>query len=387
MILHKSAQLSSLSWRKFHPGSCFSCFSNNHRNRQMKSDVCGPSLFNGEFHTQSSWPRLLAKLDTGTSGRRLLSLSAAGIVKCAPTAVQPYLRLMRLDKPVGSWLLYLPCTWSIGLAADPGCLPDVSMLTLFGIGALLMRGAGCTINDMWDKDFDKKVSRTASRPIASGEISQLQALTFLGVQLTSALGVLLCLNYYSIALGAASLSLVVSYPLMKRITYWPQLVLGLTFNWGALLGWSAVMGSCDWSVCLPLYFSGVMWTLIYDTIYAHQDKADDVIVGVKSTALRFQEQTKLWLSGFSVAMLGGLVWTGVNAQQTLPYYGVVSLLAVHLANQIYTLDINSPEDCWKKFVSNRNLGLLLFLGIVIGNLWKTGKDVLENEENDVRTCL
>ncbi|KAG9331523.1 hypothetical protein JZ751_018926 [Albula glossodonta] len=154
--------------------------------------------------------------------------------------------------------------------SDPGCLPDVSMLTLFGIGALLMRGAGCTINDMWDKDFDKKVSRTASRPIASGEISQLQALTFLGVQLTSALGVLLCLNYYSIALGAASLSLVVSYPLMKRITYWPQLVLGLTFNWGALLGWSAVMGSCDWSVCLPLYFSGVMWTLIYDTIYAHQ---------------------------------------------------------------------------------------------------------------------
>ncbi|XP_061116697.1 4-hydroxybenzoate polyprenyltransferase, mitochondrial [Conger conger] len=252
------------------------------------------------------------------------------------------------------------------------------MLTLFGTGALLMRGAGCTINDMWDKDFDKKVTRTASRPIASGEISQLQALAFLGVQLTSALAVLLCLNYYSIALGAASLSLVVSYPLMKRITYWPQLVLGLAFNWGALLGWSAVIGSCDWSICLPLYFSGVMWTLIYDTIYAHQDKADDVLVGVKSTALRFQEHTKPWLSGFTGALLAGLVLTGVNAQQTLPYYGAVSLVALHLTHQIYTLDINKPEDCWKKFVSNRNLGLLLFLGIVFGNLWKSRNDIVLN---------
>ncbi|KYO42726.1 4-hydroxybenzoate polyprenyltransferase, mitochondrial [Alligator mississippiensis] len=147
------------------------------------------------------------------------------------------------------------------------------------------------------------VTRTASRPIASGDISAFQALVFLGGQLSLALCVLLCLNYYSIALGAASLSLVITYPLMKRITYWPQLVLGLTFNWGALLGWSAIKGSCDWSVCLPLYFSGVMWTLIYDTIYAHQDKRDDVVIGVKSTALRFKEDTKQWLSGFGGIML------------------------------------------------------------------------------------
>ncbi|KAG7481577.1 hypothetical protein MATL_G00068060 [Megalops atlanticus] len=374
MILAKSTQLSLLSWRRFHSATCF-YFSNHHHCRKIDihSKVSGQvdrCLFNATFHSQSSWLRQLAERDSGPRGRRLFSLSAAGIVNSAPVSVQPYLRLMRLDKPIGTWLLYLPCTWSIGLAADPGCLPDLAMLTLFGTGALVMRGAGCTINDMWDKDFDKKVSRTASRPIASGKISQLQALTFLGVQLTAALGVLLCLNYYSIALGAASLSLVVTYPLMKRITYWPQLVLGLTFNWGALLGWSAVMGSCDWSICLPLYFSGVMWTLIYDTIYAHQDKADDVLVGVKSTALRFQEQTKLWLSGFTVAMLGGLVLTGINAQQTLPYYGAVSVVALHLVHQTYTLDINKPEDCWKKFVSNRNLGLLLFLGIVVGNLWK-----------------
>ncbi|XP_075879121.1 4-hydroxybenzoate polyprenyltransferase, mitochondrial [Nelusetta ayraudi] len=338
--------------------------------------------------TESSWPRRQSAVRTALrppkiqhSGVRTLGLSAASVVNSAPASVQPYLRLMRLDKPIGTWLLYLPCTWSIALASDPGCLPHLGMLSLFGTGALLMRGAGCTINDMWDKDFDKKVARTATRPIASGEVSRMQALVFLGGQLSLALGVLLCLNYYSIALGAASLSLVFTYPLMKRITYWPQFVLGLTFNWGALLGWSAVKGSCDWSVCLPLYFSGVMWTLVYDTIYAHQDKEDDVKVGVKSTALRFQEQTKPWLSAFTVAMMSGLVTAGVNAEQTLPYYAVLSAVAAHLTHQIYTLDTNKPEDCWRKFVSNRNLGLLLFLGIVAGNLWKERKDtVLLNEK-------
>ncbi|XP_034398503.1 4-hydroxybenzoate polyprenyltransferase, mitochondrial [Cyclopterus lumpus] len=317
-------------------------------------------------------------------GRRSFGLSAAAVVNSAPASVQPYLRLMRLDKPIGTWLLYLPSTWSIALAADPGCLPHLDMLALFAAGALLMRGAGCTINDMWDKDFDKMVARTATRPIASGEISQMQALAFLGGQLSLGLGVLLCLNYYSIALGAASLALVISYPLMKRITYWPQLVLGLTFNWGALIGWSAVKGFCDWSVCLPLYFSGVMWTMIYDTIYAHQDKEDDVKVGVKSTALRFHEQTKPWLSGFTVAMMSGLVVTGVNAEQTLPYYAVLATVAVHLTHQIYTLDINKPEDCWKKFSSNRNLGLLLLLGIVAGNLWKERRETLTQNEEAVR---
>ncbi|KAL2092828.1 hypothetical protein ACEWY4_012626 [Coilia grayii] len=315
---------------------------------------------------------LLSRSTSAAHGTSLFSrcLSAAAFVNSAPSSMQPYLRLMRLDKPIGTWLLFLPCTWSIGLAADPGCLPDLSVLALFGTGSLLMRGAGCTINDMWDKDFDKKVFRTATRPIASGEISRFQALVFLGGQLSFALCVLLCLNYYSIFLGAASLALVVTYPVMKRITYWPQLMLGLTFNWGALLGWSAVMGSCDWSVCLPLYFSGVMWTLIYDTIYAHQDKEDDVRIGVKSTALRFGEQTKLWLSGFSVAMMAGLTLAGLNAEQTLPYYAGLSAVGLHLTHQISTLDINKSEDCWKKFASNRNLGLTLFFGIVISNLMK-----------------
>ncbi|XP_032354958.1 4-hydroxybenzoate polyprenyltransferase, mitochondrial isoform X2 [Camelus ferus] len=295
----------------------------------------------------------------------------APVAKCKET---------RLKRPqnVRTWLLYLPCTWSIGLAAEPGCFPDWYMLSLFGAGAVLMRGAGCTINDMWDQDYDKKVTRTASRPIAAGDISTFQSFVFLGGQLTLALGVLLCLNYYSIALGAASLLLVITYPLMKRITYWPQLALGLTFNWGALLGWSAIKGSCDPSVCLPLYFSGIMWTLIYDTIYAHQDKRDDALIGLKSTALRFREDTKQWLSGFSVAMLGALSLVGVNSNQTAPYYAALAAVGVHLVHQIYTLDIHRPEDCWEKFTSNRTIGLMLFLGIVLGNLWK------ENETDETK---
>ncbi|XP_073493365.1 4-hydroxybenzoate polyprenyltransferase, mitochondrial [Phyllobates terribilis] len=322
-----------------------------------------------------------ARLKTSLNIWTKLRFSATGMVEAMPSKVQPYLRLMRLDKPIGTWLLYLPCTWSIALAAQPGCLPDFYMLALFGAGAVLMRGAGCTINDMWDKDFDKKVARTANRPIAAGDITHFQSLVFLGGQLSLALAVLLCLNNYSIALGAASLSLVLTYPLMKRITYWPQLVLGLTFNWGALLGWAAIKGSCDWWVCLPLYASGVMWTLIYDTIYAHQDKADDVLVGVKSTALRFNEQTKPWLSGFSVAMLSGLTLTGLSCDQTVPYYAAVALIGGHLVHQIYTLDINNAADCWKKFTANRTVGFLLFLGIVLGNLWKS------KETNEVKDLL
>ncbi|NXG24047.1 COQ2 protein, partial [Grallaria varia] len=296
------------------------------------------------------------------------SFSAAELVRAAPAPLQPYLRLMRLHQPAGTWLLYLPCTWSIGLAADPGSLPDWHMLSLFGVGAVLMRGAGCTINDMWDSDFDRKVARTATRPLAAGDISTFQSFVFLGGQLSLALYVLMCLNYYSIVLGAASLPLVVTYPLMKRITYWPQLVLGLTFNWGALLGWSAIKGSCDWSVCLPLYFSGIMWTLVYDTIYAHQDKRDDIMIGVKSTALHFKEDTKQWLSGFSLAMLFSLCVAGMNCNQTFPYYSAVAAVGAHLAHQIYTLDIDKPEHCWKKFASNRTVGILLFTGIVLGNL-------------------
>ncbi len=173
---------------------------------------------------------------------------AARLVASVPVSARPYLRLMRVDRPIGTWLLFWPCGWSIAMAAQPGCLPDPHVLALFAAGALLMRGAGCTINDLWDRDFDRRVERTQSRPLASGELEPSDALALLAAQLGGGLMVLLQLNTYSILLGASSLGMVVTYPLFKRFTYWPQLALGLTFNWGALLGWSAVRGYCDWQV-------------------------------------------------------------------------------------------------------------------------------------------
>ncbi|XP_074621017.1 4-hydroxybenzoate polyprenyltransferase, mitochondrial-like [Acropora palmata] len=310
----------------------------------------------------------------------LRHFSTAALVDSCPSSVQPYLRLIRFDKPIGTWLLFLPCTWSIGLAASPGSLPDLQLLTLFGLGALVMRGAGCTINDMWDVDFDKKVARTISRPLAAGSITPFQALVFLGLQLSVGLSILLSLNSYSIVLGASSLALVVTYPLMKRFTHWPQAFLGLTFNWGALLGFSAVQGSCDWLVCLPLYIAGISWTLMYDTIYAHQDKADDVLIGVKSTALLFGDRTKPWLTGFSSVMLSNLAIVGINSGQTWPYYAGLGCVATHLVWQIKTVDLSSSADCLAKFKSNKWLGLLLFAGIVGGTALKTSSN---NEEDKV----
>lgn len=292
-------------------------------------------------------------------------------VNSTPVGLQPYLKLMRIHKPTGTWLLLWPCYWSIGMATPHGCFPDLTLLLLFGCGAFLMRGAGCTVNDMWDKDIDAKVVRTKDRPLACGEISILDAWMFLGGQLSLALLVLLQLNWYSILLGASSLSLVTLYPLVKRISYWPQLMLGLTFNWGALLGWAAVHGSTSWSVVLPLYSACIFWTLIYDTIYAHQDKVDDVLIKIKSTALKFQENTKTWLTCFSLSMATCLAVAGYSADQTWPYYASVGVSSVLLLTQIASLNIHNPEDCWKKFKSNEHIGWLMFIGIIAGTLLKT----------------
>ncbi|GER56848.1 4-hydroxybenzoate octaprenyltransferase [Striga asiatica] len=228
-----------------------------------------------------------------------------------PEKARPYARLARLNNQIGTWLLAWPCM-SITMAAAPGSLPDVKMMMLFGTGALLLRGAGCTVNDLLDRDIDTKVERTRLRPIASGVLSPFQGTCFLGFQLILGLGILLQLNNFSRVLGASSLLLVFSYPLMKRLTFWPQAYLGLTFNWGALLGWAAVKGSLDPTVVLPLYASGVFWTLIYDTIYAHQDKEDDVKVGVKSTALRFGDSTKEWIHIKQVVWRYCLQWDPVR---------------------------------------------------------------------------
>ncbi|XP_042057690.1 4-hydroxybenzoate polyprenyltransferase, mitochondrial-like [Salvia splendens] len=285
-----------------------------------------------------------------------------------PEKARPYARLARLDKPIGTWLLAWPCMWSITMAAAPGSLPDIKMMMLFGTGALLLRGAGCTINDLLDRDIDTKVARTRSRPIASGVLSPFQGLCFLGFQLLLGLEILLQLNNFSRVLGASSLLLVFSYPLMKRLTYWPQAYLGLTFNWGALLGWAAVRGSLDLAVVIPLYASGVFWTLVYDTIYAHQDKEDDMIVGVKSTALRFADSTKEWISGFGAACIGSLALSGYNANLEWTYYIFLAAGSTQLAWQILTVDLSSRADCSRKFVSNKWFGAIICSGILFGRL-------------------
>lgn len=285
-----------------------------------------------------------------------------------PEKARPYARLARMHNNIGTWLLSWPCMWSITLAAEPGNLPDVKMLGLFVCGAFLLRGAGCTVNDLLDQDIDVKVERTKIRPVASGVLTPFQGISFLGLQLLLGLGILLQLNNYSRVLGASSLLLVFSYPLMKRLTFWPQAFLGLTFNWGALLGWSAVRGSLDPTIVLPLYFSGVCWTLVYDTIYAHQDKEDDLKVGVKSTALRFGDSSKQWLTGFGAACISSLALSGFNAELGWPYYPFLAAASGQLAWQIYTVDLSNHADCDRKFLSNKWFGALIFSGILFGRL-------------------
>ncbi|XP_047056281.1 4-hydroxybenzoate polyprenyltransferase, mitochondrial-like [Lolium rigidum] len=276
--------------------------------------------------------------------------------------------LARLDKPIGTWLFAWPCMWSITIAAMPGELPDLKMLALFGCLAIPMRGAGCTVNDLLDRNIDKKVERTKIRPLASGVLTPFQGLCFLGYQLLVVLGFVLQLNNFSRVLWLSWLPLVFSYPLMKRFTFWPQAYLGFTFNWGALLGWAAIKDSLEPTVILPLYIAGICWTLVYDTIYAHQDKQDDLKLGVKSTALWFGDSTKHWISAFGTAVIGGLALSGYNAELAWPYYYFLIAAAAQLAWQISTVDLSNRVDCNMKFVSNKWFGALVFSGIVFGRL-------------------
>lgn len=288
--------------------------------------------------------------------------------KHTPKWMLPYIQLSRINRPAGTFMLLWPCFWSISLAAPAGQLPDLGMLALFGTGAFIMRSAGCTINDMWDKNFDKQVERTNQRPLASGALTYPQAWGFLAAQLSAGLGVLLQLNWYSIVLGASSLSLVAAYPFMKRVTYWPQAFLGLTFNFGALLGWSAVQGSCAWPVVLPLYAGGIAWTLVYDTLYAHQDKNDDRQIGVKSTALLFADNTKPILNAFAVATVAGIGTAGYAADLAWPFYAGLTGSAAHLAWQINTAQLDNPINLQERFGSNKWLGALIFGSIVAGKV-------------------
>ncbi len=282
-----------------------------------------------------------------------------------PPRLRPYARLMRLDRPIGTWLLLLPCWWSIALAGDG--IPDLWLMALFGLGAVVMRGAGCTINDIADRDFDARVARTAARPIPSGEVSIGRAFAFLGLQLLTGLLVLLQLDPFAIALGVGSLLLVVPYPFMKRITYWPQAWLGLTFNWGALLGWAAVTGSLG-TPALLLYAAGLFWTLGYDTIYAHQDKEDDVLVGVKSTALALGDRTVPALWTFYAVATALIAAAGFAAGLSWAFYAGLGLAAAQLGWQVATLRADDAADCLSKFKSNRYFGWILLAAIVAGKL-------------------
>src|SRR5262249_12147565 len=221
--------------------------------------------------------------------------------RLVPASLRPYCRLARLDRPIPIWFLLLPGWGSIARAAPAGGIPSIRLLILFAIGAVVMRGAGCTINDMADRDFDRRVVRTAGRPIASGAISMPRAVIFLALQLLLGLVILLQLSPLAITLGVASLALIVTYPFMKRVTYWPQAFLGLTFNWGALMGYAAATDRLDRAPLL-LYAAGIAWTLVYDTIYAHQDKEDDALIGVRSTALKFGAASRRWLVFFAAVM-------------------------------------------------------------------------------------
>ena len=288
-----------------------------------------------------------------------------------PRPTRPYARLSRFDRPIGTWLLLLPCWWSTAMAtgASGGGMPSVWFILLFAVGALAMRGAGCTYNDIVDRDFDAQVARSRSRPIPAGQVSVTQAWIFLVAQSLTGLLVLLQFNRFAIMVGLASLLVVAAYPFMKRITYWPQFVLGLAFNWGALMGWAAVLGELSLAPVL-LYVGGILWTLAYDTIYAHQDKEDDVLIGLKSTALKFGEATRTWLIGF---FSGAFVFIAAAAYLAgsgpIFYLGLLAA-AAHAVWQLRKLDIDNPELCLKLFKSNRDLGLIIFAAFTVDALLK-----------------
>jgi len=311
-----------------------------------------------------------------TTGQVADAVRGNWVDRLAPEWTRPYLRLSRADRPIGTWLLLIPCWWSVLLAAAAKGQFGAAEAWLMGgcaIGAWLMRGAGCTWNDITDRKIDGRVERTRSRPIPSGQVSVRQAAAWMGLQALVAFGVLVTFPPAAIALGVASLALVAIYPFAKRFTWWPQVFLGLAFNWGALLGWTAVTGSLGWPA-VALYAGGIAWTLFYDTIYAHQDKEDDALIGVKSTARLFGSNTYTWLRRFLVATVSLMavavllaLLPGGNPLALAVALGGPWALGWQMAWQLRRLDIDDPDNCMMLFRSNRNGGLIpaLFLAAVI----------------------
>ncbi|HEY1933980.1 MAG TPA: 4-hydroxybenzoate octaprenyltransferase [Acetobacteraceae bacterium] len=291
-------------------------------------------------------------------------IAAEGWVSRLPRSWLPYLLLARLDRPIGAWLLFLPGLWGI-LLSGPSSAEAVRLILLFGIGSLVMRAAGCVVNDLWDRDIDRLVARTAARPLASGALKPRQALIFLAVLLAIGLLILLQLNRLAQALGAASLVLVALYPLAKRVTWWPQLAMGFTFGFGAPLGYAAGADRLDaaWAV---LYGAAILWDLGFDTIYAHQDREDDALVGVKSTARLFGERTRPFLAACYAGTLLMLVLAGALRGLGVWFYPALLLPAALLARQVIALDIHDPALCLRLFRANREAGLAVGLAILLG---------------------
>lgn len=290
----------------------------------------------------------------------------SGWIARLPDGWRPYALLARLDRPIGAWLLFLPGLWSILLGGAPAAA-TLRLLLLFGLGSVVMRAAGCVVNDMWDRDLDRQVSRTAGRPLAAGMLSMRQAATFLAGLLLVGLGILLQLNFHAQALGVASLLLVGLYPLAKRVTWWPQLVMGFTFGYGAPMGYVAATGRFD-AAFVAIYAAAILWDLGFDTIYAHQDREDDALIGVRSTARLFGDRTRPFLAACYAATVVALAAAGWAAGLSGWFYAGLLLPAGLLARQVVALDIHDPALCLRLFRANREVGLAVGLAILLGRL-------------------
>ena len=293
-------------------------------------------------------------------------IRSGGWVARLPQAWRPYALLMRLDRPIGSWLLFLPGLWAFAMVA-PDWRQGLWLTALFGLGAVLMRGAGCVVNDLWDRDLDRQVERTAGRPLASGALRARHALVFLALVLAAALLILLQLNGAAQWLGLISLVPVVLYPLAKRVTDWPQAVLGVIFSWATPMGYAAVMGGLD-AAAFALWAAGFFWILGYDTIYAHQDREDDALVGIRSSALRLGEKTRPFLILCYGLTMGLLVLAGWLAGLTPWYLLGLALPGAMLARQVIQLDIANPALCLRLFKANRDVGLAIAAAFLLGRL-------------------
>ena len=288
--------------------------------------------------------------------------SQGGWVTQLPPGLQDYAVLARWDRPIGTWLLLLPCWFGQGLAAG---MPNFWLMFCFAVGAFAMRGAGCTVNDLADRKFDAMVERTKNRPIAAGRVTVFQALLFTAIQMLVGLLVLTQIGWFASIVALCSVPLIVAYPFMKRITYWPQIFLGITFNWGVLVGYAAEAQSLAWPMWV-LYFGTIIWTVGYDTIYAHQDKEDDVLVGVKSSALALGEKSQAAIFAFYAVFWALALVAGMAAGQSLLFVAGMAGVAYLLWRNVAGLQIDNPNDCLARFRANRNIGLALVLALIAG---------------------